>query len=167
MKATTTKCRKAGDAGRALQANEIRIAVAEACGFVWYRIPNSEKFSRGALRALFLPAIHEYPEQVDEWKVRADGTERIANLQYMETEGHLPDYPNDLNAMCAAVVSECKQRGLRVFCNMGTDGTWECIITESETPNCIPCDGDHYGAGDTLCQAMAEAFLRMLGRWKE
>ena len=82
-----------------MTADEKRIAIAEACGWVWYRIPNSEKYSRGAMRALFLPAVHEYEGQSEAWLIRADGTERICNMDYMEREGHLPDYLNDLNAM--------------------------------------------------------------------
>lgn len=74
-----------------------RIAIAELCGFVWYRIPHSEKQSRGPLRSLFLPTVHEF-DQSPIWLVRADGTERIANWEYMHDEGQVPDYLNDLNA---------------------------------------------------------------------
>lgn len=71
----------------------------------------------------------------------------------------IPDFLNDLNAMTAAVMFLCKKKKLRCFCNSGLDLTWEVILTESNEPNCIPCDGDHYGTGKTLCAAMTEAFL--------
>lgn len=81
-----------------------RIAIAEACGWVWYRLP---PFNRDRqYRCLFLPAVHEYPDQSPQWTVRADGTERICNWNYMEREGHVPDYLNDLNAMHGAVMSQ-------------------------------------------------------------
>lgn len=80
---------------------ELRIAIAEWCGWAWYRIPphNRDKPMRG----LFHPQILEYPEQAPEWCVRADGSERICNMDYMEREGHVPNYPSDLNAVHEAV----------------------------------------------------------------
>ena len=78
-----------------------RIALAMFDGWVWYRTPMipSDRFAH---RALFHPQIHEYQEQSDIWKVRADGTERMCNWDYMAKEGYVPDYLHDLRAMNVA-----------------------------------------------------------------
>ena len=79
-----------------MSPNGQRIAIAEACGWVWYRLP---PFNRPRqYRGLFHPAMHEYPEQAPEWLVRADGTETNCNWDYMARDGHVPDYLSDLNA---------------------------------------------------------------------
>jgi hypothetical protein len=83
---------------------EINMAVAELCGYVWYRLPDP-RYQRDAMpyRMLAHPAIHEYPEQSAEWRVRANGTERICNWEYMKREGHVPDYFRDVNACLTAI----------------------------------------------------------------
>ncbi len=77
-----------------------------------------------------------------------------------------PDYLNDLNGMIEAIQSLAKD-GWRCVCNMGLDGTWECVLSKAESIQLIPTGDDHYGAGDTLALAMAEAFLRTVGKWVE
>lgn len=122
--------------------NEIRIAVAEASG----------KFCK-----TYKPKAHS---------LYCDNCGQLPNTQshYPTT---FPDYPRDLNAIMLEITKLIKKKRLRVFCNAGSDGMWECVITENETPNAIPCDGDHYGAGDTLSNAMCEAYLRTVGKWKD
>ncbi len=74
-----------------------------------------------------------------------------------------PDYLNDLNAM-TSVANMLAKEGWHCVANMGTDGTWECFFTRSPR-QLVPTAGDHYGAGDTLAMAMAEAFLHLKGKW--
>ena len=78
---------------------EINMKIAEACGWVWYRIPQKPIHGPRVYRCLFLPAAHEI-DQSPEWMVRADGSESICNWQYMQKEGHVQNYYSDLNA-CA------------------------------------------------------------------
>lgn len=132
-----------------------RVAIAETNGWVWYRIPKLPGNSR-EYRALFHPAIHEYPDQIDEWKVRADGTERICNMEYMAREGHVPDYPNDLNAMHEA---EKILKGLDAF--RYTQILWKVIQ---------PKDFANYDTEKHVCATAAqraEAFLRTIGKWRD
>jgi hypothetical protein len=75
-----------------------RIAIAEACGYVWYRIPQHIHDAR-SYRMLAHPRIHEYEGQSERWLKLADGTEKIANWKFMEVNGYVPDYLHDLNAM--------------------------------------------------------------------
>ena len=145
-----------------MDADQKRIAIAEACGYVWYRMPSLTSDARH-YRTLFHPAVHEYEGQSPLWLVRADGTEGIANVNYMEREGHLPDYLKDANAMLSAA-TVLAGRGWRCAAHMGTDGTWECFFTKRGAIVSLPSDGDHYGAGATLTEAMAEAFLRVIGK---
>ncbi len=139
--------------------DEKRIAIAEACGFVWYRLP--QRKDERSYRMLAHPLIHEYDGQIPEWLVRADGTERICNLEYMWREGLVPDYPKNANDMLEAV-KLISNRGWRCVANSGTDGTWECFLTKSKDDRITPSEGDHYGAADTLTGALVEAFLRVI-----
>jgi len=76
------------------------------------------------------------------------------------------NYTSDLNAM----MEPCKllaSKGWRCEANMETDGTWECFFTKPDTNiTSGRADATHYGAGDTLALALAEAFLKTLGLWK-
>jgi hypothetical protein len=79
----------------------------------------------------------------------------------------VPDYVNDANAMLGAACL-LAGAGWRCSANMGTDGTWECFFTKNtDYLSTIPGEGDHYGAASCLSMALAEAFLRVVGRWKE
>ena len=62
-----------------LEQIQMNIAVAELCGYVWYRIPNKPWEKDTHYRMLAHPAIHEYPGQSPVWLVRADGSEKICN----------------------------------------------------------------------------------------
>lgn len=141
-----------------MTSKAIRVAIAEAMGWVWYRIPPLPLDSR-RLRCLFLPAIHECEGQDPRWLVRADGSERICNIDYMAREGNIPDFPNDLNA-CAE---------------------FEKTLTEDEQGHYIghlledvseeTCDLNPRKAEWHVTHAFAaqrcEAFLRVKGLWKD
>jgi hypothetical protein len=142
---------------------QIRIAIAEACGWVWYRMPKNS-WSDYKLRCLFLPAVHEYKGQDPLWMVRADGTERVCNMKYMESEGHLPDYPNDLNAMHEAVRSIAVTNGHEFCMHLRSIVVRDC----ENDPLCTLDTGvvhDTYFYNATARQR-AEAFLRTLNLWK-
>lgn len=124
--------------------NEISIAIAEACGWVWYRLPSVSEGRR--YKCLFLPGLHEYEGQSPEWLVRADGSESICNMEFMSREGLVQDYRNDLNAM-----HEAEKR-------LGDiqRGQYEDELT-MRTDNAIYATADQ----------RAEAFLRTIGKWDQ
>lgn len=85
-----------------MNAEQQRIAIAEWLGYVWYRAPQDKHFPDKTYRFLALPQIQEYEGQLDIWKQRADGTEKIIDsAPWKKAQGvdYVPDYPNDLNAM--------------------------------------------------------------------
>jgi hypothetical protein len=125
---------------------EINIAIAEVRGWVWYKLPPRKDETR-AYRCLFLPALHEFDGQSLQWLVRADGSERICNFEYMKREGHVQDCYNDLNAM-----NEAEKE----------------LDTEQKDAYCIELI-DAYGDRAVFASATqrAEAFLRTLGKWKD
>jgi hypothetical protein len=81
---------------QAMSDEELRFKVAELCGYKWYRLPRPSREPR-EYRCLLHPTsftafdLTPYEE--------SDGTERICNIDFMEREGGVADYPNDLNAM--------------------------------------------------------------------
>jgi hypothetical protein len=77
---------------------DIRIVMAEANGAVWYRHPRANSLQHPHYRFLAFPAVHEF-EQSPHWMVRADMSEKPCSVEYMARNFHLPDYPNDLNAV--------------------------------------------------------------------
>jgi len=123
---------------------EIRIAIAEACGYVWYRTPK-HPFETRRHRMIALPALHEYEGQSDVWLERADGSERICNMKFMETNGYLPDYLNDLNAMHEA------EKTLVRFMDYETQLERVC---KTRT------------VWNATARQRAEAFLSTLGKWR-
>lgn len=137
---------------------EQRIAIAEFCGWVWYRIPNPRREDR-VYRMLAHPEIHEYPDQSREWLVRADGTESICSWEYMEREGHVPDYLHDLNAM-----HEAEERLIQPE-RVGSSGymnhLWNVCLRTAGPRMCT-----WHTAHATAAQR-AEALLRCIGRWKD
>lgn len=153
-----------------MEPTKQRIAIAEACGvrlFVLHK-PIHDPFGYYRENAC------GYTGNITEaWRVTAEVARKYATGRSDEPDRVIakpapaPDYLNDLNAITAALTKLCKKFHLRCYCNSGLDGTWECVLTESETPNCIPCDGDHYGSGPRLTDAMCEAFLRTIGKWEE
>lgn len=127
-----------------------RIAIAEAMGWVWYRMPEHPSDTR-RYRCLFHPSIHEYEGQLPKWLVRADGTEGICNMDYMAQQGHVLDYLNDLNAMHEAEkVLTQQQRTAYIF--------------RLQTMMGGQSFGENYFATATQ---RAEAFLRVTGLWQE
>ena len=79
-----------------------QIAIAEWMGYVWYRAPQDRHFPEKKYRFLAHPSIQEYEGQVDIWKQRADGTEKIIDSgPWKAAQGvdYVPDFPNDLKAM--------------------------------------------------------------------
>jgi hypothetical protein len=137
-----------------------RIAIAQWCGWQWYRIPNSENYSRGPLRCLFLPAIHEYEGQSPAWLVKADGTERICNMSYMERDGHVADYLHDLNAMHDA---ESRLHGRELI------ETWNDNFYRPEVKRIIGLNSDDIRDWPAHASAAhrAEVLLRTLNLWVE
>jgi hypothetical protein len=131
--------------------DEQRIAIGEACGYVWYRIPKNQFEQERRYRFLAHPLVHEYEDQSPLWLERADGTEHICNMQFMEKEGHLPDYVFDLNAMHEAE-------------KLLTQGGKTQYIFVLQTL----CGGQQFGDNYfATAEQRAEAFLRVVGRWKE
>ena len=94
-----------------MNKEELRIAVAVARGWIWYRIPKDPLNKDREYRMLAHPSIHEYDGQSKEWIVRADGTERICNIEFMNSNGYLPSL--DMNSMHSALMDENKQFRLR------------------------------------------------------
>jgi len=86
--------------------DEMRIAVAELAGYVWYRVPATPNETR-RYRMLAHPALHEGVRQIPGWTVRADGTENICNMKFMEDNGYVPNYPRDSDAIQAVVRDIC------------------------------------------------------------
>lgn len=129
---------------------EINIAVAEERGWVWYRLP--EMKSDGVrYRCLFHPSIHEYPEQDPVWLVRADGTERVCNWDYMKRDGQVQDCVNDLNAIHAAIMEQ----------------NWTPIQQMTFMAYLFHKCGDCFALVNASARQRAEAFLRTVGKWRE
>lgn len=128
-------------------------AIAEECGWVWYKIPNA--FTH---RCLFLPALHEYEGQSEAWLHRADGSEKPCNFEYMQREGHVPKYTKDLNAMRDAVLTLVDPDPLAEQIRLNRYA--EILLRISLAAR------NHYTFLTTAAQ-QAEAFLRTVGKWKE
>lgn len=87
----------------------------------------------------------------------------------------IPDYLNDLNA-AVELCDFLTKRGWTCRCDNGLDRTWECTFTHpirnsTHEYNVGIEDGkqveQHYGAADTLAEAICQAFLRATGKWQE
>jgi hypothetical protein len=143
--------------------DQIRIAIGEACGFVWYRIPKDRLTDR-RYRFLALPAIQEYEGQSEIWKERADGSERLSNMDFMEKNGYLPRYDSDLNAMRDAEeqLSNLDHQKMCLFLHKLIMGTLDNFDVNG-TCN-LECISRVVKA--TAAQR-AEAFLRAIERWKD
>ena len=143
--------------------DEIRIAIAEACGWVWYRLPNPSGRDR-EYRMLAHPSIHEYDGQSPYWLVRADGTERVCNMEYMEINGYMPDYLKDRNAIVEAIkqailgnvnLEKAFLEHLNVLLDARADDETGPVICEYEMAAIT-------AGPNEFC----EAFLLALGKWK-
>lgn len=133
-----------------------RIAIAEVCGWKWYRIPPHNLADQ--YRGLFLPSLLEYEGQSDIWKVRADGTEKRCSMGYMAREGYLPDYLNDLNAMHDAEETI-------VDPNAKLDYVRRLMGIVDAGKNYFPAITD-FSTVSAKAAHRAEAFLRHLNLWK-
>ncbi|HXJ60736.1 MAG TPA: hypothetical protein VNU68_29175 [Verrucomicrobiae bacterium] len=147
-----------------MKPDDQRIAIAEWMGWKWYRIPHSEAFIRGPVRTLFNPLIHEYDGQSPAWLVRADGTERVANMPYMEREGHLPNYTKDLNAMHDAE-RQMFESNPGYYNRSYVTHLQDVLKQESELG--VLDKRQACEVATTTAAQRAEAFLRTLGLWKE
>ena len=88
------------------------------------------------------PEVH--PTITYHWAIEPDGSKSI-----------LPDYCNDLNAMHEAMKTLSEEQVEKV---------WETLC------DMIPIDPRHYRNGlvfDAPARVRAEAFLRVIGKWKE
>lgn len=139
---------------------EINEAIAEACGWVWYRIPKTPSETR-VYRCLFHPSIHEI-DQSPEWLVRADGTEGICNWEYMQRDGHVPDYCKDLNAVHSAVATLTRER------YDADDGfTYHLARVVHQDPD--EAGWNFYELQEATARQRAEAFIKTVcpEKWKE
>jgi hypothetical protein len=138
-------------------AEEINQAIAEALGWVWYRLPEY-RYETRKHRFLALPSIHEYEGQDPAWTVRADMTENVCNWEYMQREFHVPNYWGDLNAIHEAekMLTEKQQvwylqKLTQIRFRDGVSGMIGCMI-----------DKTTFATAPQRC----EAFLRTLGKWR-
>jgi hypothetical protein len=136
-----------------------RIAIAEACGWKWYKTPRSvQNPKESQYRTLCLPSLHEHEGQSAVWLQRAAGVEKIANLKFMVDNGRLPDFPNDLNAMHGAwmLLNEQDQCEFR--------NELDKVVHRK-----FPEAGKHRRetlAANATAADRAEAFLRLIGKWR-
>lgn len=135
--------------------NEIRIAIAEACGWKWYRRPATGPWADRPYRSLYHPSLHA--DYIAEQLTPADMTERQCNEVFMWREGMIPDYPTDLNAMHEAEKTLTRKQGVhfRLWLSRNSDGPNALFLTVEQA----------------MCHAAAhqraEAFLRAIGRWRD
>jgi hypothetical protein len=132
---------------------EQRIAIAEACGWKWYRRPATGVWAAKPMRTLYHPQIA--PEYVATLQP-ADMTERECNPVFIWREGLIPDYLNDLNAMHEA---EKTLDGMAAW--RFTQVLWTVIQPDKfanyELERVVMANASQ----------RAEAFLRTIGKWKE
>jgi hypothetical protein len=148
-------------------------ALAEIDGYVWYRAPIDHHFPEKRYRFLALPAIQEYEGQIDIWKVRADGTEKIVeSATWLKAQGaELPAY--DLNNLRRMEKDLDNKYGHLSVRNLSLN-YWIILMRI-----CNP-DGEYYKNGrfvgtiDTMVRTASatidqrrEAMLRAHGKWKE
>lgn len=139
-----------------------RIAIAEFCGYIWYRAPIDRHFPEKRYRFLAIPVVWEYEGQVDIWKVRADGTEVIIKIEsWLKAQGAtLPDYLNDLNAMHEA------EKNLDT--GLAKQFAWELHKVMPGQQSWPPRSPLHtYIILHATAAQRAEALLRSIGKWVE
>lgn len=140
--------------------DEIRVAIAEKCGWKWYRRPASAPWADKPHRSLYHPQISsEYVATL----TKADMTERQCNYVFIWSEGMIPDYPRDLNA--------CHEFEKTLF---NDPGKWPDFAEQLT----VVCFGVKTGLNDlghikaayvahATARQRCEAFLRTFGLWKE
>jgi hypothetical protein len=132
---------------------EMNITIAEACGYQrWKSVSGIVRLARPDAK------VAEYWQRCGDMLTTEELTKGFSV--------RIPDYINDTND-AMQLTKVLAQQGWRCVANMGLDGTWEIISTRFGQNHSIPWDGDHYGAGDTLSEAICEMFLRTIGKWKD
>lgn len=139
-----------------MNPTEQRIAIAEACGWKWYRRPATGPWANKPYRVLYHPQIvPEFMATLQE----ADMSERQCNDVFLWREGIVPDYLNDLNAM-----HEAENTGLKDVNELSR------YLDELDRV-CVPthiCPTTHAQAVIMATASQrAEAFLRTKGLWKD
>jgi hypothetical protein len=159
-------------------AEEINQAIAEALGWVWYRLPEY-RYETRKHRFLALPSIHEYEGQDPAWTVRADMTENVCNWEYMQREFHVPNYWGDLNAIHEAWFTQPIKPFTDTF-NFYCEMAWQLILIVERDfnlnkiwsergfePFCNQIGtAKEYWIANATAPQRCEAFLRALGKWR-
>lgn len=136
---------------------EINIAIAEACGWKWYRLPHLPSNGDRRYRCLFFPSILESDGKIPDRYSVADMTERVCNWEYMKREGMVFDYCQDLNAMHAAEESLSRLKR----CAYGQElGILAARLKDNRD------EFDCFKLTHATARQRAEAFLRTIGKWK-
>lgn len=116
-----------------------RIAIAEACGWEWCEIlgrPCDPPY-----RALFMRGSG---------RIKADMDAVPCSWPWVFSEGSVPDFLSDLNAMHKAEETLTKNQGLSYYTTIG-----------------IICDFDERRRLCATAAQRAEAFLRTIGKWED
>jgi hypothetical protein len=132
--------------------HEQQIAIAERCGWKWYRRPATGPWAGKPHRTLYHPSLHtEYIATL----TPADMTERECNPVFMWREGFIPDYLHDLNAMHNAETA----------CEVDHYPLREKFSAELQ----YVCDRDKSAWPMWRATAVqrSEALLRTIGKWKD
>jgi hypothetical protein len=133
-----------------MKPEEINVAIAEACGWQWYRIPQAPIHGPRKYRCLFLPTVHEI-DQSPQWMEKADMSESVCNWQYMQKEGLVHNYYEDLNAIHEAEKT------------LSTGGRAQYIYHLQTL-----CGGQQFGDNYfATAPQRCEAFLKTVGKWVE
>lgn len=123
-----------------------RIAIAEACGW------------KKSTRMVPVWVVVNY-DGGGEWQDKPQvGFEKGSAWQLFD---HLPDYPNDLNAMNAA-------EKVLAYVDMEAYASRLCVLTSGGHSDCDMCnDGRLFALLHATAAQRAEAFLRTLNLWTE
>jgi hypothetical protein len=91
--------------------------------------------------------------------IQDDGTPR--HTYPNGKSGPVYNYTKDLNA-CMDLCNDMAGKGLLSLFDNGLDKTWEATFSTDG-----PKAEHHYGAADTLAEAICEAYLKAVGKWVE
>jgi len=122
-----------------------RIAIAEAYGWRWERMPNFDAF------------------------YSADGHYRggaTHDLTRALNNAGVPDYPYNLNAIAPAVGAWVAKHGYMLEIHLGSRGTWTVEITKA-MPMHRRVETLGLAVNESLSDAFCEAFLKALNLWTE
>jgi hypothetical protein len=85
--------------------NDLRVALFEAMGWQWYRLPANSISADRTYRCLFHPSLFEIPDgKPPKGFTRADMTERVCNMAYMEKEGIIGPLDHNLIAQARGLL---------------------------------------------------------------